>query len=235
MKRLIFTLCFGVLALLFCAGCTDADATTSTATTTTEDCTCKLKVDDPEMFPGTMCPKDYLSVGTTKDEVQCRKLNQTCFCVIPVEERMSGFLPIELPEMNAATPGTIFTTENIKNPVVVVETYFNTCPYCNKNAAAVDALYNSYKNTDRVIVLDVGIDRNDSDYASWISKHHPNHPVLKDAKRQLVKKLGTTSYPSTYVLNCHGDVVAKTVGQWSSSERQTIENGIQAALATVCE
>jgi peroxiredoxin len=198
-----------------------------------------VKFGDPEWFEGTMCPKDYMSMGHSKnakgvESSQCRKLDQVCSCVI-IPDRFSGILPVSLPQMNAEQPGTVFSTDSIKNGVVVVEAYFNTCPYCNMNAPAVAALADSYKDNSRVVVLDVGIDRNDSDYSNWIAKHHPNHPVLKDSQRQLVKKLGTTSYPSTYVLNCHGDIVAKTVGQWSQTEQATIQEGIKTALQTVCE
>ncbi len=90
-----------------------------------------------------------------------------------------------------------------------------------------------YSLDDRVQFLDVGIDRDDSLYEAWIREHKPNHPVLKDAKRELIKQLGTSGYPSTYVLNCKGEVVYKQTGVWESTQKLRI--AIDSALDTLCK
>jgi len=143
-----------------------------------------------------------------------------------------SLLPIQLPQMNAE-PGTVYSSP--VNAVTVVEAYFNTCPYCNYNAPNVDELADEYRSNDRVQVLDVGIDRKDSDYQSWINKHKPNHPVLKDSSRILINQLGTKSYPSTYVIGCDGQVLMKTSGQWSQSTKRKIRDAVEAALKVDCD
>lgn len=136
-----------------------------------------------------------------------------------------------LPIMNAE-PGAVFTQE--PNSVILVEAYFNSCPYCNENAGNVDEVADFFSGTPRVKVLDVGIDRQDSAYESWIEKHRPNHPVLKDANRKLIKQLGTTSYPSTYVIDCKGNVVFKSSGSWSSQTKARVKQAVNQALETEC-
>lgn len=143
---------------------------------------------------------------------------------------MAVFFPT-LPVMNGA-PGEMFTPKS--DSVYVVEAYFNTCPYCNYNAKKVDALAEEFKDYPRLHVLDVGVDRKDSDYKSWIAKHSPNHPVLKDDSKVLIKQLGTKSYPSTYVINCLGTVVFQTSGEWSSKTVNKIREAVNSVLEMEC-
>jgi len=134
---------------------------------------------------------------------------------------------LQLPVMNGAA-NEVFEPKDER--VFVIEAYFNTCPYCNENAPNVDRLAADYDGDARVKVLDVGIDRSITEYESWIRKHNPNHPVLKDDKRKLISQLGTTSYPSTYVLDADGNVKFRSVGSWNSSTEQKIRKAIDDIL-----
>ncbi len=135
--------------------------------------------------------------------------------------------------MNAEQPGAIYQPSI--NGITVVEMYFNTCVYCNQNAERVNKLAEFYEPVRRVQVLDVGIDKNDSDYSSWIAKHQPNHPVLKDAQRNVAKALGTTSYPSTYVLDCNGEVLYKSVGAWTKKIEDKVYDAIDRGFGIQCD
>ncbi len=136
----------------------------------------------------------------------------------------------ELPWMNHEHGVGTFKSKDHPNAVFVVEAYFLGCHYCNENAQNVNDLASKYANDPRVKVLDVGIDRSDSQYKEWISRHRPNHPVLKDANRKLVGQLGTSGYPSTYVIDAKGKVLTKTSGSWESSDKVQLQNAIDAAL-----
>ncbi len=130
----------------------------------------------------------------------------------------------ELPNMNAG--GKIYSSKTQSNAIFVIEAYFLGCPYCNENAPNVNALAAKYATNPRVQVLDVGIDKNDSSYEEWIRRHTPNHPVLKDSKKAVIAQLGTSGYPSTYVVNSAGEVVYESSGVWGTEE----EEGITAAI-----
>lgn len=149
-----------------------------------------------------------------------------------MELLLSVFLPFSLPLMNDNV-GAMFTPK--KNSVLVIEAYFNTCPYCHQNAPQVDDLSGFFSENSRVEVIDLGVDRRDSDYTAWISKHQPNHPVVKDSERKIISQLGTKSYPSTYVMDCQGNIVFKTSGVWSKSTRKKIEDAVDGALNVSCE
>lgn len=141
--------------------------------------------------------------------------------------------PVELPVMNGAG-GTYKMTDHPEG-IFVVEAYFLTCPYCNQNAPKVNALASMFASDPRVQVLDVGVDRDDASYGTWIKKHNPNHPVLKDGNRKLIYQLGTSGYPSTYVINCKGKIVESTEGAWGDEEREAIIAAVEKLQVEGCQ
>lgn len=142
--------------------------------------------------------------------------------------------PFSLPWMNNHSGVDTFKSSDYPGAIFVVEAYFLGCPYCNDNAANVDALATEFAGDPRVHVLDVGVDTDKSDYDEWISRHNPNHPVLDDGSEQLIGQLGTQGFPSTYVIDCKGNVTAQTSGEWGDSEKSTIEDGVKALQAQQC-
>jgi len=140
----------------------------------------------------------------------------------------------ELPWMNASSQGSInYKSADYQGAVWVVEAFFLGCPYCNDNAPRVNDLQNYFGNDERVQILDVGIDKGDSSYAEWIQRHQPNHPVLKDASRMLIRQLGTSTYPSTYVIDHKLNVVFKSSGVWSAKTEQAIKDAVEKALLKI--
>lgn len=140
--------------------------------------------------------------------------------------------PVELPIMNGN--GGTYKMTNHPEGIFVVEAYFLNCPYCNQNAPEVNSVASMFADDSRVQVLDVGVDRDDSSYATWIKKHNPNHPVLKDSSRKLIQQLGTSGYPSTYVINCKGKIVESTEGAWGDEEREAIVSAVKRLQAEGC-
>lgn len=140
----------------------------------------------------------------------------------------AAITPFSLQWMNGSG---MYSSANTPNGVFVIEAYFLNCPYCNQNAGNVNALAAEFSSNTRVQVLDVGIDRMDSQYATWIAKHKPNHPVLKDANRTLIRQLGTSGYPTTYVVDgATGNVVYETSGVWEADTKEEIRDSINELL-----
>lgn len=142
-------------------------------------------------------------------------------------------ISFNLPWMNGEA-GATYSTAEFPGSVFVLETYFLGCPYCNDNAPNVDALAEEYAFDLRVQVLDLGIDQQDSQYAEWIRRHQPNHPVVKDVGRKVVRQLGTRAYPSVYVVDCNGNVAYKYEGAWNASVKAAIRAKINALLQGTC-
>lgn len=141
--------------------------------------------------------------------------------------------PFSLPNMNNA--GTPYNSAEHKNAVFVIEAFFNGCHYCHVNAPNVHDLVTAYRGNDRVQVLDVGIDSQPIQYDSWIRQTNPSHPVLNDSRRSVIGALKTQGFPSTYVLNCKGEVIGQTEGVWGTNAQRQIKQSIEQGLGTKCE
>ncbi len=129
----------------------------------------------------------------------------------------------------------IYKMSEHKNGVFVFETYRLSCGYCNENAPKVDALATEYASNPRVQVLDLGLDTNDAEFAEWIDRHHPNHPVVQDTGRRVYNALRTTNgVPQVFVVDCKGEMVGNHVGTWDGSEGK-IRGLVEQALKTTCE
>jgi hypothetical protein len=153
------------------------------------------------------------------------------FLLCPLAFGVNAF---NLPWMNHSDPETRYWSADHPRGIFVIETFFLNCPYCNDNAPNVDELAEEYENEERVQVLDLGIDRLDSQYDTWIQRHKPNHPVLKDDKRVVIQQLGTTGYPSAYILDCKGKVHYQTSGVWNATKKQAIHSTIDRLLQEEC-
>lgn len=135
--------------------------------------------------------------------------------------------PFSLKEMKS---GEIYNSADHAGSVFVFESYFLDCPYCNQNAPNVDELAASYMGDGRVQVLDIGVDRNDAQYAEWIRRHSPNHPVLNDGARTLTKQLGTSRYPTVFVVDKTGTILFQATGVWSGATKARIRHLVDSAL-----
>lgn len=129
----------------------------------------------------------------------------------------------------------VYKMSEHKNGVFVFEAYRLSCGYCNENAPVVDALATEYAANARVQVLDLGLDTNDSEYAEWVARHNPNHPVVQDTGRRVYNALKTSNgVPQVFVVNCKGEMVGNHVGTWAGAESR-IRGFVERALKTTCE
>ena len=144
--------------------------------------------------------------------------------------------PWSLKWFNAPQANTLYNSAEHVGAVFVLENFFQSCSYCNANAANVDALATAWKDNARVQVLDIGIDTSTRSFQLWINQHTSNHPVLMDGSQILTKQLGTTGYPSTYVLDCQLKVLYSSTGVWDDGVKAAIKSNIENSLATsICQ
>jgi len=140
----------------------------------------------------------------------------------------------ELPWMNHPVPGTTYSTFDHPNGIFVIEAYFINCPYCNQNVPFIKSLAADYAGEPRVQILDVGRDCRASDYQRWIQRHNPNYPVLNDCGTSVLGPLGTTGYPSTYLVDCQGRVRHQSRGLWRAEVAREFRRQIDLLLNESC-
>ncbi len=139
--------------------------------------------------------------------------------------------PFSLPWMNHETPGTLFNTNDYPDGIFVIHPYFIYCPVNYELEPKVNELASDYASEPRVHVLDIGVDKKDSDYEKWIDRVKPNHPVLRDSERTVVQALGITQYPTTIIFDGSGNIhYRSTPGVWSKTEEEKIRGTIDWLL-----
>lgn len=143
--------------------------------------------------------------------------------------------PFNLPWVNNPARDTIYKTTDHADGVYVLEFFANFCGACNENAANVDELATAYGDQARVQVLDMGLDSSDREIASWIARHQPNHPVLKDTGRGVWGQVGSQYIPTVVITDCHGAEKFRFVGVWDAGTKATIHSTIDALLAQPCQ
>lgn len=142
--------------------------------------------------------------------------------------------PFSLPWKNHAVRDTVYKTADHADGVFVLEFGANFCSYCNENAPNVDQLATDYAAEPRVQVLDVLTDQSDAEITRWITRHRPNHPVLKDVGRAVWLQVGERYIPTVVVTDCLGEVQYKHTGVWSATEKRAIRDTIDSLLAAGC-
>lgn len=86
-----------------------------------------------------------------------------------------------IPEFRAMD-GKPIDTRDLRGKVVVLSYFATTCPFCMNEAPKLQRLYR--ENKDRLVVIGINIQRNDSDQraktAQWIAKYGLTYPVTTD-------------------------------------------------------
>jgi len=142
---------------------------------------------------------------------------------------------LSFPVKNGA-PGETYNMADHQNSVFVFEAYRLSCHYCNENAPKVDRLVEESRQNPRIQILDLSLDTSASDFAEWIRRHKPNHPVIQDVGRQVYKALKTVDgIPQTFVVDCKGNMHGNVVGEWDTRGEQKVRDLIASALAIQCE
>jgi len=137
---------------------------------------------------------------------------------------------------NHSEPNQTFTIGGENDRIYVIETYFNACVYCQKNAPLVKKLVDEQSVNPRVTIVDLSRDTRQSDYASWISKHQPKQPVLQNGvnENNFLAQYVVRGYPTTFVLDCNLNVVAKFEGAWDASDEAKIRENLKTLQASSC-
>ncbi len=143
--------------------------------------------------------------------------------------------PFNLPWVNNPARDTIYKTSDHADGVYILEFMANFCGACNENAGNVDELATMYAGNARVQVLDMSLDSNDREIASWIARHQPNHPVLKDVSRTVWREVGSQYIPTVVITDCRGVEKFRFTGVWDAGTKATMKSTIDGLLAETCQ
>jgi peroxiredoxin len=142
--------------------------------------------------------------------------------------------PFSLAWANGAQDA-VYKMADHPNGIFVLEAFQNFCEYCHANAANVDEVYQKYQSNPRVQVLDLDEDSDQGEIQSWIDQMHPAYPVIVDDNSQVFNQLGGDGgIPETAVLDCKGNIVYFTEGEWDDQAKQGVTDAIDQLAGQTC-
>jgi cytochrome c biogenesis protein CcmG/thiol:disulfide interchange protein DsbE len=108
---------------------------------------------------------------------------------------------------------------DLKGKVVVLNFWATWCPPCVEETPSLNRLQ-KYIDSRGGMVLGVSIDEDGAAYEQFLQDHSVVFPTYRDATKKTASDYGTTIFPETYIIDRHGKIARKFVGeqQWDSAE-----------------
>jgi peroxiredoxin len=108
---------------------------------------------------------------------------------------------------------------DLKGKVVVVNFWATWCPPCVEETPSLNRLQ-KYIDSRGGMVLGVSVDEDGAAYEKFLKDQAVVFPTYRDASKKSAADYGTSLYPETYIIDRHGKIARKFVGeqQWDSAE-----------------
>jgi peroxiredoxin len=108
---------------------------------------------------------------------------------------------------------------DLKGKVVVLNFWATWCPPCVAETPALNRL-EKYIDSRGGMVLGVSVDEDGAAYEKFLKDQSVLFPTYRDATKKSASDYGTSIYPETYIIDRHGKIARKFVGeqQWDSAE-----------------
>lgn len=138
---------------------------------------------------------------------------------VPAEAAPTSF---RLTDMQAN--GGMYDSAAYIGKPMVIEFYFNGCPYCDTNVPNFERMV-SANHPAKAQVISISPDEDRSDYDAWIRRHRPTTPVLNGSANdgEVIRFFGVSGYPTVVVLDKNHNMIYKKSGVWSQATSAHIQ------------
>ena len=113
--------------------------------------------------------------------------------------------------------GENFTNDSVKGKVLLIQFWATWCPYCRRDAPAVDAILDEFDGRN-LVVLAVDVAESKRTVTSFLAKSPRNCKIVLNEDTNLVAWFDPKSFPHYVAVNRFGRVVAEQSG--SGGERR---------------
>jgi len=119
--------------------------------------------------------------------------------------------------------GKDVSLSSYKGKPVFLNFWASWCPFCKKERKELDALYNTYKDKD-IVIISVSLDKSEDTLRSFMKEHPAGYIVLTDTKMMSAAMYGVRGFPTTFLIDREGVIKYKAPGfrEWSSSSSRTL-------------
>jgi len=100
--------------------------------------------------------------------------------------------------------------------IVVLNFWAIWCAPCRSEMPALETIYQEYRDR-QVVILAVNVSESATDIAAFAQQNHLTFLMLRDANRDVVKKYGIRSLPTTFFIDREGQVRMSRVGAMSKT------------------
>jgi cytochrome c biogenesis protein CcmG/thiol:disulfide interchange protein DsbE len=132
------------------------------------------------------------------------------------EASIAGKPALDFPLMLA---GKSEHLSDLKGKVVVLNFWATWCPPCVAETPALNRL-EKYIDSRGGMVLGVSVDEDGAAYEKFLKDQSVVFSTYRDATKKSAADYGTSIYPETYVIDRHGKIARKFIGEqkWDSAE-----------------
>ena len=108
---------------------------------------------------------------------------------------------------------------DLKGKIVVLNFWATWCPPCVDETPSLNRLQ-KYIDSRGGMILGVSVDEDGAAYEKFLKNQSVVFPTYRDAAKKSASDYGTSIYPETYIIDRHGKIARKFVGeqQWDSVE-----------------
>jgi peroxiredoxin len=121
--------------------------------------------------------------------------------------------------------------DSLKGKVVLLDFWASWCAPCAQSFPVMDDLHRAYGERGLVIIA-VSVDDQSSKMEAFLKKRPVSFSVVRDAGQKLVKTVGPSTMPSSYLIDRDGKVRFVHHGFHKDTTRKEYESEIESLLKT---
>lgn len=108
--------------------------------------------------------------------------------------------------------GNTFNLDDLNGKIVILDFWATWCPPCRKELPLINEFYNSYGNTNDVILLTVNSENELQKVKDFIKEKNYDFPVLLDNDGKVASEYGVEGIPCVFVIDKDGNIDKKYLG-----------------------
>jgi len=118
--------------------------------------------------------------------------------------------------------GAIRSLSSLRGKVIFLNFWGVWCVYCRQEMPSIQTMYNSLKGPD-FEVLAVDVQDSEATVRQYVSANKHDFPVLLDTEFKATQQYGIRGFPTTFIIDREGNLIAKLVGSRDYSYPAVIE------------
>lgn len=119
---------------------------------------------------------------------------------------------------------------SFRDRVIILNFWTTWCHYCERERAALEALYRKYKR-DGLVILAVNMGEDQEQVSAYVARHGLSFPHLMDPGAKAEEAFGIQATPTNFLVDRRGHLIAGGMGyrDWDGPEAHRIIESLLAA------